>query len=216
MAIQLWMAIALPKELRLMEYVQISKEDVKDFLRNRDKIKIEIYDKIYTINCDIRKTNDIIEMVSFQHAELSDMPKGSSSHKDLSDTYLKYQKILDVRSTEYSHLLYGLIQKENAVERVWLCYLVLAEPYFSILTDMYVKNQKYEVAESMSGFSRQVFEKYRKRGINLVLELYSSKKSMAELTEYGMKANEKREQVKHKDVYDTPNYQLSLEDMLKM
>ena len=198
-----------------MEFIEISKDDVKDFLRNRDKIKIEIYDKIYTINCDIRKTNDIIEMVSFQHAELSDMPKGSRKHKDLSDTYLKYQKILDERSTEYSNLLYGLIQKENAIERVWLCYLVLAEPYYSILSELYVKDQKYEVAESASGYSRQVFEKHRKRGVELILELYSSKKSMAELTEFVMKAAQTRERVKHKEVYEVTNYQLSLEDMLK-
>lgn len=199
-----------------MEFLEISKENVKDFLRNRDKIKIEIYDKIYTINCEIRKTNDIIEMVSFQHAELSDMPKGSKNHKDLSDTYLKYQKILDERSKEYSSLLYGLIQKEEAVDRVWQCYMVLAEPYYSILTEMYVKDQKYEVAEATSGYSRQAFEKHRKRGVDLVLELYNSKKSMNELCEYTIKASKNREQVKHRGVFEEENYQLSLEDMLKM
>lgn len=199
-----------------MEFIEISKEEVKDFLRNRDRLKIEIYDKLYAVNCEIRKTNDIIEMVSFQHAELSDMPKGGRRHKDLSDTYLKYQKILDERSMDYSNLLYGLIQKENAVDRVWQCYMVLAEPYYSILTEMYVKDQKYDVAEAASGYSRQAFEKHRKRGINLILELYNSRKSMIELSEFALLAQRNREKIKHKDVFEEVNYQMSLEDMLSM
>lgn len=200
-----------------MDFIKIEEDDVKDFLRNREKIKMEIYEKLYIINCEIRKTNDIIEMVSFQHAELSDMPKGSKSHKDLSDTYLKYQKVLDDRSNEYNKLLYGLIQKENAVDRVWQCYLVLAEPYYSILTELYVNDQKYEIAESTSGYSRHAYETHRKKGVSLVLELYESGKSMSELSEFAMKAARCRKSVKNKQVFEaTENYQLSLEDMLKM
>jgi len=204
-----------PKGARtLMELLKISAEDAKDFLRNRDKIKIELFEKLYAVNREIRKTSDVIEMVSFQHAELSDMPKGSKNHRDLSDTYLKYQKILDERSSEYSNLLYGYIQKEAAVDRVWQCYMILAEPYFSILTEMYVKDQKYEVAEAQSGYSHTVFEKHRKRGINLVLELYNSGKSMSELSEYAMKADKNRVQVKHMEMFDNENYQISLGDLL--
>lgn len=197
-----------------MEFLEISIEDVKDFLRNRDKIKIELYDKLYTISREIRKTDDVIEMVSFQHAELSDMPKGSRNHKDLSDTYLKYQKILDERSSEYSSLLYSYMKKENAVDRVWQCYMVLAEPYHSILTELYVKDQKYEVAETLSGYSHNAFEKHRKRGVELVLELYNSHKSMSELSAYALKAEGIRKKVKHKEVFEYDNYQMSLDEMI--
>lgn len=198
-----------------MEYLDITVEDIKNFLRNHEKLKIEIHDKIYTINREIHNTNDVIEMVSFQHAEISDMPKGGGNHKDLADVYLKYEKILNDRRSEYTDLIYELIQKEISVDRVWQCYLILAEPYYSILTELYVKEQKYEVSITNLGCSRRAFEVHRKKAVDLVLELYKSERTIGDLCEYALVASKVREVKKKPKELDENDYQLSMEDYMR-
>lgn len=198
-----------------MEKLAITTEIIKDILRNKESLSASIQDRMYNINRAMKNANEIIEVVSFRSSEFACMPKGKGGHTDLTKTYLDYQKALRQRSADYKNMVYELILKEESMERVWQCYMVLSEPYYSVLTAMYVKNQKYEIAEKESGFSRQVFEKYRKAGIELIKQLYESDKSVAELMEFSICAKQKRAEVKNRQVFNQENYQISLDDYLQ-
>lgn len=198
-----------------MDKLPITENEIKDILRQRNNRIAAIQEKIYTIDKDIKNTESIIEMVSFRRPEISDMPRGKGNHTDLGDTYLNYREILEQRTREYNKLLYEMIREEICIERVWQCYLLLGEPYFTILTDLYVKNEKYIIVEQESGYSRQVFEGYRKNGIELILEFYNSSKSAAELAEGSIAAEIQRSREKHKKESDKENYQISMEDIME-
>ena len=66
-------------------------------------------------------------------------------------------------------MYWELILKEQLIEQVWDAYMHLEEPYYSIVNRMYIQGMLYATVERESGWSRQVFEKKRKKGIGLML-----------------------------------------------
>lgn len=164
-----------------MERPDITEADVKYFLRNKDKLIMDIHEKIHQINRSVKQVNDIMESVSYHSTEVSDMPHARNGHKDMSDVYEKYLHKRDERLLEYKQMLWALMMKEETIERVWSCFLALSEPYYSIIKHLYVENELYATAEAESGLSRQVFEKYRKRAMELIIGFYHSDKTDAEL-----------------------------------
>ena len=70
----------------------------------------------------------------------------------------------------YLFIVAELILQEELIEQVWDSYMRLEEPYYSIIHQMYVQGMLYATVERESGWSRQVFEKKRKKGIGLILD----------------------------------------------
>lgn len=159
----------------------IDNKTVIDILRNREQKLHSIHNKIYDIKKDVSDTDDIIMMVSLASKTVSDMPKGTGSHAGLEQTYEKYQKKLKERQEVSNVIMWNLILQEERIERVWHAYLALDDPYYSIVDKMYVHGEKYEAVEKESGYSRQVFEKYRKEAIRLIVLFYNSDKTDADL-----------------------------------
>ena len=50
------------------------------------------------------------------------------------------------------------------------CVYAIGRTLYSIINRMYVQSMLYATVERESGWSRQVFEKKRKKGIELILE----------------------------------------------
>lgn len=194
----------------------ITEEDVKNILRSRKQLLNQIHDKMYSINRDISMKNDIIEMVSFGSSALSDMPKGKGEHHDLSNTYLRYIKTLEDEQETFKEILINLILKERKIERVWLSYRILEDPFYSIIENLYVNNEKFEMAVIISGLSTRAFNKYRARGIELIIKFYNSDLSVEKLMQMDQKAEIRRKETKdRKEMVLPENYQLDIQDYLK-
>ena len=148
----------------------MTEQKVKEILRNREALLTSIHQKMLTIEQDMAKTDDMIETMSMPTRFLSGMPKGSAKQKDLSDVYGNYKKILKQRNEDYKTMFLELILQEQMIEQVWDAYMRLEEPYYSIINKMYVQSMLYATVESESGWSRQVFEKKRKKGIRLIVD----------------------------------------------
>lgn len=159
----------------------ITKEDIIHILKNKEKLIMDIHDKMFLIERDITSTSDIITSVSYPKTQLSDMPHGNGRKKGLDDIYEKYLKILDERTYEKMAMIWELIMEEEKIERVWSSFLALDEPYYGIIKRLYLDNELYMVVEKESDLSHQVFEKYRKHAIEIIEKLYCSNKTDSEL-----------------------------------
>ena len=156
----------------------MTEQKVKEILRNREVLLTSIHQKMLTIEQDMAKTDDMIQTMSLPTSFLSGMPKeGSAKQKDLSDVYGNYEKILKQRNEDYKTMFLELIVQEQMIEQVWNAYMRLEEPYYSIINKMYVQSMLYATVESESGWSRQVFEKKRKKGIQLIVDRVTKRSS---------------------------------------
>lgn len=158
-----------------MNIQQMSEKEVKEILRNRETLLTSIHEKMFAIEQDMVKTDDMMETMSMPASSLSGMPRGSLKQQDLGDVYQKYKKILKKRNEDYKNMYWELILKEELIEQVWEAYMHLEEPYYSIVNRMYVQSMLYATVERESGWSRQVFEKKRKRGIQLIVDRVNQK-----------------------------------------
>ena len=148
----------------------ITEKEVKEILRNRENLLFSIHHKMSVIEVNVGKTDDMIETMSMPSNSISGMPKGPVKQKDLGDVYQNYKKILKQRNEDYKTMYCELILKEEIIEQVWDAYMRLEEPYYSIIHKMYVQSMLYVAVEQESGWSRQVFEKKRKKGIQLIVD----------------------------------------------
>ena len=160
-----------------MRIGSITEQEIKNILRNRERLLVSIHQKMSVIEQDMAKTDDMIETMSMPATTISGMPRGSTKQKDLGDVYRNYKKILKRRNEDYKAMYCELILQEDMIEQVWDAYMRLEEPYYSIINRMYVQSMLYAVVEQESGWSRQVFEKKRKKGIGLILETINKNKT---------------------------------------
>ncbi len=157
-----------------MKRFKISEKDVIKILQHKESMLDAIYEKIYSIKQEMLNTDEVIEMVALSCKQVSDMHSSAGEHKDLFEVYERYLSQLKKRGKEYKVVLQALILKEEMILRVWSCFLALDDPYYTILNRRYVHNELYDAVQKESGYSLQVFEKYRKRAIQGIIKLYFS------------------------------------------
>ena len=152
----------------------LDEQQVKEILRMREEKLNTIHDKIYQIKKDMLNTDSVIEMVSLGSKMITELPSGGGSNEGLERTYMRYQQKLEEQNKEYQIIITKLMIKEDCINRVWSAFLALNEPEYGIVDRLYVHGEKYNMTQLESGFSLQVFEKYRKRAIDNILALYNS------------------------------------------
>lgn len=77
--------------------------------------------------------------------------------------------------------LMALFLQEDVVNRVWACYLALDDPYYTLLSQLYVENDLYENVRIQFDMSPTTFERYRKKALHLIIEYTKSPLSVGEL-----------------------------------
>ena len=129
----------------------------------------------------MEKNDDILESVAYPSTGISGRPSGKGGHKDLGDVLVRYNRQLCNRNEEIRKIMWELVEEEDSISRVWACFYALNDPYYSILYALYVENQLYQTVEDSFDVSHKTFEKYRQRGMELLLRLYNSGESIAKL-----------------------------------
>ena len=158
----------------------MDEEKVKDILRTYpDKIE-NIRKKMLSLYKET-ESEEVLSAVALPPINMSGMPGGKGNHKDLSDVLLAYKQQLYKRNEEVREMMWELTAEDEMVRRVWACFHVLDDPYYSVLNALYVENQLYAAVENSFGVSHKTFEKYRKDGIELLIRFYESGDSVSDL-----------------------------------
>lgn len=179
---------------------------VKDILQNREKKIDNIHRKMISLYQELERNDEVLETVAYPKTELSGMSGGKGNNKDLGDVLLQYNRQICNRNEEIRKIMWELVEEEDSISRLWACFYALNDPFYSILNALYVENQLYQAVENNFDMSHKTFEKYRQRGIELLLLFYNSDESIAKLMRsYRERTNErqkKREKEQNSDGYE--------------
>lgn len=172
------------KSINLLEEPSrvLTEDEIIYTLKNKDVLMKSINEKLCFIKQELNQNDEMIETASFHSPKITDMSCGHGTHKDLADVLLTYGKNIQNKRNEWLDVLTILIERKNRIERIWLCFLILEEPYYTYMKRLYVDGEKYFTVETESGFSRQVFAKYRKEALGLIEGFYFSTKNLLELS----------------------------------
>jgi len=195
-----------------MSRLPITEKQVKEILQNRSNMIAAIHTRMEYITKDIVQTDDIINAVSLRSKRLSDLPTGKGGHQDIHKAFENYKALLHRRDREYAEAIESLISQEECIERVWISFNALETEEFTILNQLYVKNQLYAVVEKESELTHPIFEKKRKSAIRNIIRLYNSDledKYIFEIIESNRNCVSKLD-----SNAETDNYQLSIADMI--
>lgn len=167
---------------------------VKDILQNREKKIDNIHRKMISLYQELERNDEVLETVAYPKTELSGMSGGKRNHKDLGDVLLQYNRQICNRNEEIRKIMWELVEEEDSISRLWACFYALNDPFYSILNALYVENQLYQAVENNFDMSHKTFEKYRQRGIELLLLFYNSDESIAKLMRsYSKEKTDKRQ-----------------------
>ena len=167
---------------------------VKDILQNREKKIDNIHRKMISLYQELERNDEVLETVAYPKTELSGMSGGKGNHKDLGDVLLQYNRQICNRNEEIRKIMWELVEEEDSISRLWACFYALNDPFYSILNALYVENQLYQAVENNFDMSHKTFEKYRQRGIELLLLFYNSDESIAKLMRtYSKEKTDKRQ-----------------------
>ena len=167
---------------------------VKDILQNREKKIDNIHRKMISLYQELERNDEVLETVAYPKTELSGMSGGKGTHKDLGDVLLQYNRQICNRNEEIRKIMWELVEEEDSISRLWACFYALNDPFYSILNALYVENQLYQAIENNFDMSHKTFEKYRQRGIELLLLFYNSDESIAKLMRsYSKEKTDKRQ-----------------------
>ena len=193
----------------------VDEETIKDILRYYpEKIK-NIRQKMLSLYQET-ESEEVLSALALPPINMSGMPGAKGNHKDLGDVLISYQKQIWKRNEEIREMMWQLSEEEAMVRRVWACFHVLDNPYYSILHALYVENQLYMAVESSFDMSHKTFEKYRRDGINLLIRFYESNETIPELMRKYRNKNKMQKRRKKADNQEKEYRQIDLSDLMKL
>lgn len=160
------------------EMYEMDVNDIKEILMDYSTIREQIRQQILDLYQDLYDTDDLIETISIGKNNLSDMPgikKGVE--RDLSDIVLRHQRQLKQWYKEISYEIDILLNKEEMLHRLWICYRLLPEKQYRVITEIYVHKQPWKKVEAESQESKSTFLRLVNRGLNNIKKMYDSEYS---------------------------------------
>lgn len=191
----------------------LSEKEIKDVLRNWETKIQGIRQKMMDLYHELEDTESILRSASLPSADITAQPGGKGTHKDLGDVLINYRRNLYKRNKEVRRLMWMLAEDEESILRVWHCFQILEEPYYSILYGLYVKGELYQSVELEYGWSHRKFENERKAGMRKLMEHYESNMSVSELVYRERRKDPQRKISKKKKDDETGCHQYTLAEL---
>lgn len=162
--------------------LQMDERRVKRILGGRDVRLKEIHNRILAIHDELLDTDSLLESASMKKIELGREGNVKGGIKqDLADALLRHRKMAQERELELREELRQLVEEEEQINRVWVCFRTLRGKEYLFLEKQYVQGKSYKTAEMESGVSHKTFEMYRQSGIRKILQMYHSEFSNIEI-----------------------------------
>lgn len=185
---------------------QIGTEEIKNTLKHYDELSKKIHTQIMQLKQNLSEVEmQALEVAAYPKTDLAEKGGGGEIHKDLTNVYLRYQRIvLEKQKDLLSEIIYLTAKSEN-LHRLYLCSQAIAGDGYEIITRIYVQNEKYKTVEMESGLSHRVFEQKRQQAIRDIQKLYESELTNHQIIELQKKHNhntKKRKKVSNDTQYE--------------
>ena len=107
--------------------------------------------------------------------KLSQTSSKGGDHSDLSDVIIDIEEHNADRRKELSRLIIHLNKQKKEIDKVWAGFLLLDEPYYDVINKLYVENGQYYNVQNDLKLSEGQFERYRKKGILMIISYVESR-----------------------------------------
>lgn len=161
---------------------EISVGYVKHVLGNKKEILAYGRNRIKELYEEMNNTDFSVQEVAYVKI-LTDQSKISSSNRnaDISDVLLKQKKIYQEQVQDLRFEIIRILDEEECVHRIWVCFDALDNPGKTYLKELYVEKNLYKFVEKKSGVSHRSFEQARSQAMQKLIHLYYSKLTNREI-----------------------------------
>lgn len=177
----------------------ISEAQIKSILGNYKKKRENIRKRIKVIQDEIINTDSILQSVSMKKVMLDATGGSGGKHKDLMDAMLKHQQLERQHSMELITEMYRLIEEEERINRVMVCFRSLQGKERIYIERLYVQKVSYKTVEMESGYSHSRFEAIRSSALKHIQKLYESRLSNVQILKHTETEIKSRKHVKRKN-----------------
>lgn len=160
----------------------------------------ELYD-------EMEDTDTTILSLSLGSNQLGETSR-SNNKSDLSDLLIRQEHLIRERATNVRAELWRLLEWQESIERIWLCYRSLDSKAFWIITELYVYKKLYSTVENESNMSHGSFEKMRSIAIKEICKLYKSDFSNFSIITHGKGEEIKKKNRKKNETYEQLKFNL--------
>ena len=191
-----------------MKKIEIGESEIIRCLSNYENLLKDVRDRIQYLYTSVATTNDVLE--SLQMRSGSRGTSGGHGKRDLADVWQTYQENEKQYAEFLNSYIAGLIEEEEELKRIWICYQCLPHKQRMVLQTLYVEHKPWKMAKSDLHMSHTTFSNYRSAAIENIQRFYGSTLSDLQLLKQSRLELPKEDTGKTKKKTET--YQMSFED----
>ena len=155
-----------------VKYVLGHKKEI--LLAGREIIKL-LYEELNRSDFSVRE----VAYVKLLNEQSSTSICGKK--RDMSDVLIRQKKIYQRQMQDLRSEMMYILDEEEVVNRIWICFSVLENPGKKYLEELYVYNNLYRYVENQSGVSHRTFELRRSQAMKRLMSLYYSRLTNKEI-----------------------------------
>lgn len=161
----------------------MTEKRIKEILGKKNEMICKIVSQRTMALNEIKNKDAILEAVAYQPINITNSTSKSNNHKDLYDVLERQEKIMKESNIVYLEMLNSLMEEEEEINRIWICFNQLPLEQYEILYRLYVLGQKYEFCKSILEIDHRTFIDRRQCGMRNILSLYGSEYSDREIVQ---------------------------------
>ncbi len=192
-----------------MKKIEIGESEIIRCLSNYENLLKDVRDRIQYLYTSVATTNDVLE--SLQIRSGSGGVTGKHGKRDLADVWQTYQENEKQYAAFLNSYIAGLVEEEEELKRIWICYQCLPHKQRMVLKTLYVEHKPWKMAKSDLHMSHTTFSNYRAAAIKNIQKFFASTLTDLQLLKQSRLELPKKEDIR-KIKKKTETYQMSFED----
>ena len=192
-----------------MKKIEIGESEIIRCLSNYEDLLKDVRERIQYLYTSVATTNDVLE--SLQMRSGMEGTTGGHGKRDLADVWQTYQENEKQYAAFLNSYIEGLVEEEEELKRIWICYQCLPHKQRLVLKELYVDHRPWKVAKSELHMSHTTFSNYRAAAIKNIQRFYGSTLTDLQLLKQSRSELPKKENIR-KAKEKTETHQMSFDD----
>ena len=138
-----------------MERMEIDENYIVRCLSGYETLLEDVRDRIRFLHSNMATTNDVLESLQMKKNYGTAGTSGGGRKKDLGDLLERYEENEERYAEFLKMYIYQLMQEEEALKRVWICYQGLPYRQRAVLKALYVEHKPWKVVRAEDVYKRQ-------------------------------------------------------------
>lgn len=157
-----------------MERMEISESYIIRCLSGYEALLEDVRERIRFLHSNMATTDDVLETLQLKSKQYNTVPSGGGRKKNLGDLLEKYEQNEERYAEFLKTYIYQLMQEEESLKRVWICYQSLPNRQRMVMKALYVDHKPWKVARSELHMSHSTLSGDRVQAIQNIRKLYES------------------------------------------